>query len=82
VALSWSELDQQPAAATHVLAGSRGHLDRAVDHEEPRALVDLMVGQRLARREVERDRARRLAGGRISGNRGLRSSVLNSSIPG
>ena len=63
VTLSCSELDQQPTITTHMLTRGGSYLDRTVDHQKPRALVDLVVGQALARREGEHDRARLLAGG-------------------
>ena len=51
------------AIAFGVLAGGCGDLDRAIDHDDPRALVHLVVGQALAGREVEHDRARGIARG-------------------
>lgn len=61
--LCWSELDKQPWPTFSVLAGGCGDLDRAIGHDDPRALVHLMVGQALAGREVEHNRARGIARG-------------------
>src|ERR1039458_6071481 len=61
VTFPWSEFDQQSAATARALAASRGDLNRAINHEQPRALVDLVLGEGLPCCEVECDRARRIA---------------------
>jgi hypothetical protein len=61
--LPGSELDQQPRPSADALAGDVRHLDLATHHEQPRALVHLVLGEAFARRQVERDRTRRVARG-------------------
>ena len=63
VALARLELDQEPRAAADAPAGGRGHLDLTVDDHDPGTLVHLVVAQLLPFSEVERERARLVAGG-------------------
>ena len=58
VALRRRELDQQSAAVRHAFAGGAGDLDAAGENHHPRALVHLVLGEPLARPQVEGDRAR------------------------
>src|SRR5665213_651263 len=64
VPLPGSELHQQPDAPAHALALGGRDLDLAVEYDEPRALVNLMVGEALASREVEHDRPCHIARGK------------------
>ena len=78
--LARGELDQPPGAAADALADGRRNLDRAVEHDDPGALVDLMLRQALpAARSSAIARAASLDE-RISGSRGLRSSALRSQL--
>jgi hypothetical protein len=63
VTLSRGQLDQQPGTAVRAVARGSPDLDFAFHNHEPGALVYLVLGQALAGREIEHDRARRLARG-------------------
>jgi hypothetical protein len=63
VPLSRLDLAEQTAAAPHAGAVAGIDLDLAVEHHQPRPLVDLMLLQRLPGREIEDDGARVIARG-------------------
>jgi hydroxyacylglutathione hydrolase len=61
VPLTRVEPDHRPGSAgLHLLAG--GHLDLAVDHGDPRVLLDLVLAERLARLQDDEDGARARVG--------------------
>jgi len=57
VALRGSKLDQEPYAAAHAISCGSRDLDLAIEHDQPRALMNLVVGEALASRQIEHDRA-------------------------
>ncbi len=58
MALTWVELNQEPRTARDARAGGCGDLDLARDQHDPGALVNLMVLQALALREMKHNRPR------------------------
>src|SRR5260221_5021860 len=58
VALAGVELEEVPGVCRHGLAAKFGDVDLAVDDDEPRPVVHLVLLQLLPRREVQHDRSR------------------------
>ncbi len=58
VALAGLEDREEPRAAADRVAAVGPDLDLALDHDELRALMDLVLLERLARRQTQGDRAR------------------------
>ena len=55
------KLDQESYAAVHAIPGGGRDLNLAVKHNQPRALVNLVVGEALTGRQIEHDRSRGIA---------------------
>jgi hypothetical protein len=80
VALAGVEDREEARTAGHGLAAARD-LDLAVDDEQVGALVDLVVLELLARRQVQRDGARLAAGG-VEDDRVVRLDGEAAQVPG
>ena len=59
--LTGCELDQQSNAPAHLVARRSRRLNLTINDDNPCALMNLVVAESLAGREVERDRTRRLS---------------------
>src|SRR4051794_30517463 len=80
VALAGIEDGEEPGPARDRVARPARHLDLAVDDDEMRALVDLMVAEQLAGGNGQRDGAR-LAPGGMEDDRAVRSDVEAAQVP-
>src|SRR5215218_6939039 len=80
VALAGGEDREEPRPAGHAVAAPARDLDLAVDDHEVGALVDLMVLELLAGRQMQRDGARLPADG-VQDDRAVRLDVDAAQIP-
>src|SRR4029079_8454990 len=80
VALARVEDREEARAAGHRIAGAAMALDLALDDDELRALVDLVVLEQLARGQVQGDGAR-LAAHRVQDDRAVRPDVDAAQVP-